>query len=52
MSELQLLEMVLRRIAAKRDKEHAAGNRVLDIDTQEFIRDLADELELISKGRK
>lgn len=52
MTEIELLEMVLRRISAKRLKEHIEEKRVLDIDTQEFINTLADELELISKQRK
>lgn len=44
MSELEQLELIIRRIHAKRAKEHAEGKTTLNLDTQELLREIAEEI--------
>lgn len=47
MSDLERLELVIRRIAAKRKRDHEKGDRQLNIDTQELLEEIADEIALL-----
>jgi len=44
MTDLEKLELIIRRLHSKRKQEHEAGKRVLDIDTQELLESIADEI--------
>lgn len=44
MSDFQKLELILRRLAAKRQKDREIRNVALNMDLQAFIEELANEL--------
>lgn len=44
MRQLEQLELILRRIAARRKQRHESGNGALNIDIQEFIEELSNEI--------
>jgi hypothetical protein len=44
MTDLQTLELMLRRIRDRRAAEHAAGKTILNVDTQDLLLKLADGL--------
>ena len=51
MNDLQKLELILRRLAAKRQQDHKLRDVVLNVDVQEFIEDLANELALAAGSK-
>ena len=50
MSDLERFELILRRIHAKRAQDHAEGKAPLNMDTQELLRDMADEIALAARA--
>lgn len=46
MNDLERLELILRRIAAQRAQSHAENKTTLNIDTQDLLKDIADEIAL------
>ena len=49
MTDLEKLELILRRIKSKRERDHKSGERILDMDTQDLLQDLADQIALIAR---
>lgn len=47
-TDLERLELVLRRMHASRKRANETEGRMLNIDMQEFIAELADELAMAS----
>jgi hypothetical protein len=46
MGDLEKLELILRRIVSKRERDHKDGKTVLNIDTQDLLLEVCDEIAL------
>jgi hypothetical protein len=46
MSDLERLELILRRIVSKRKREHEKEGKTLNVDIQELLEEIADEIAL------
>ena len=51
MTDLERLELIIRRIHAKRAIEHQKHGAMLDLGMQQFLDELADEIALAVKAR-
>lgn len=51
MSELERLELVLRRMIARRKRDHTNGGPY-NIDVEDMLAELADELALADRAKK
>ncbi|MDE5451359.1 hypothetical protein GWE18_00515 [Bradyrhizobium sp. CSA112] len=50
MTDLERLELILRRIMAKRKRDYDNNQRILNIDTQELLEEIADEIALAARS--
>lgn len=51
MTDLERLELIIRRLHAKRAADYQKGQGALDLTMQQFLDELADELALAVKAR-
>lgn len=50
MTDLERLELVLRRVHGRRERDHRDKGEVLNLDTQELLREIADEIALLPRS--
>lgn len=48
MTQLEQLELILRRMADRRKRNHENGKSVLNVDVQDFIEELAAEIARVA----